>query len=111
MPTSEGQRGSVTAEFALVLPSVLLVGSLLLAAVLLCGEQIRVIDAAGMAARAAGRGESPVETLVVLDGLEAVRASTSDRGALVCVEVSATARKAGLAIPLGARACAAADGR
>ena len=52
------QRGMVTAEFAVVLPAVVLVLALSLGALGLALDQIRCVDAARAGARAASRGDS-----------------------------------------------------
>lgn len=52
-------RGMVSAELALAIPSVLLVLAICLTALALGIDQVRVVDAARVAARAASRGEDP----------------------------------------------------
>ena len=51
-----GEHGMVTAEFAVVLPAVVLVLALSLGALGLALDQIRCVDAARAGARAASRG-------------------------------------------------------
>ena len=77
-----GDRGSVTAETAVALPSLVVV--LLLAVwVLLCvAAQLRCLDAAHVAARAAARGEDDAE-------VRAVAARAAPPGADVRVERAA----------------------
>ena len=53
-----GDRGSVTAEFAAVIPAVLLVLACCLAGLQLAGQQLRLQDAAAVTARALARGDS-----------------------------------------------------
>lgn len=55
---SEGQRGSVTAEFALVLPAVVLVLMLVLGLAMHGAAQVTLEDGARAAARELARGES-----------------------------------------------------
>lgn len=52
-------RGMVSAELALTIPSVVLVLALCLTALALGVDQVRCVDAARVAARAASRGEDP----------------------------------------------------
>ena len=75
------QRGMVTAEFAVVLPAVVLVLTLSLGALGLALDQIRCVDAARAGARAASRGDSPGAVILV-----ASRAAPS--GALVSIAAS-----------------------
>ena len=63
----------VTAEFAVVLPAVVLVLALSLGAIGLAWDQIRCVDAARAGARAASRGDSPGAVILV-----ASRAAPSD---------------------------------
>ena len=75
------QTGSVTAEFAVVLPSVLLVATTVLSAIALGAVKVQASYSAGVLARAAGRGES-------LDGLAkslGVGFSVDHLANLVCV--------------------------
>jgi hypothetical protein len=55
----------VTAELAVAVPAVVLVLALCLAAVRVAVDQVRCVDAARIAARAAARGD-PVERVVAL---------------------------------------------
>jgi len=52
------ERGSVTAETAVVLPALLLVLAMAVWVLAAVGTQLRCTDAAGVAARAAARGDS-----------------------------------------------------
>lgn len=72
------ERGQVSAELAVAIPSVLLVLALCLTALSLGIDQVRCVDAARVAARAASRGEDPG----VVRQLAAARAP---RGATVSV--------------------------
>jgi TadE-like protein len=84
-------RGSVTAEFAVLLPGLGLLLAVVLGAGSAAAAQLRCIDAARSAARLAARHEAP--SVVLAAGREAgpagssVRVSTS--GDLVRVEVRA----------------------
>jgi len=57
-PPNAGDHGMATAEFAVVLPAVVLVLALSLGALGLAWDQIRCVDAARAGARAASRGDS-----------------------------------------------------
>lgn len=55
----EGDRGSVTAEAAMVLPVLLVVLAMALWVLAAVSAQLRCTDAAGVGARAAARGDAP----------------------------------------------------
>jgi Flp pilus assembly protein TadG len=88
----DGERGSVTAEFAVVLPAVLLVLVLCVGSASVSLQRIAVQSAASAAARAAARGEAG-------GSAEAAAARAGGGGAVslrrdgdfVCATVSATA--------------------
>ena len=105
-----GERGSVTAEFAAALPAVVLLLGLVLAAFAVGSQAVRLQDAAGMAARAMARGESPQEVAAAVGAL-VPRAAVEqrERSGLVCAIV--TARAAGLLanLELRAESCALAE--
>src|SRR5690606_25593555 len=104
-----GERGSVTAEFAAVIPAVLLVLACCLGAVQVATLQLRLQDAAAVAARALARGDSvAVDSLVV-----GATASAKREGPYVCVTARVSSSIGGGllgAISLSARSCAAASG-
>lgn len=95
-----GDRGSVTAEFAFLLPAVVVLLALALGAVRVVVAQVQCVDAARAGARAAARGE-PVDVV-----RQVTRAAGPDGAGVrievaagtVTVEVSAPQRLAG---PLG----------
>lgn len=99
------ERGTVTAEFAVVLPAVLLCLALCLAAVQAGGQQLRLIDAAATAARLLARGDPAGDS----SGLAGVQLASERSGGLVCVTLS-TAAEGGMLSSLGltirARSCA-----
>jgi Flp pilus assembly protein TadG len=107
-------QGSVTAEFAVVVPAVLLVLATMLGGVQAAGLQLRLQDAAADAARALGRGEhaAAVASRSAEQVAGAVLASEL-RGDLVCARL--TAVPAGPAAVLGLRltasSCALGGGR
>ncbi len=72
------EAGMITAEFAAVLPAVVLVLGVLLNTVAIGIDQIRCVDAARAVARAAARGESPAAA-------ERVGARSAPDGARVTV--------------------------
>lgn len=104
-----GERGSVTAEFAVLMPAVFLTLGLCIGAVQLVGQQLRLTDAAADAARAAARGDDTarVSALAARAAPGAV-VSLSRSGEFVCVELSAAAEFAfgGLGLGLRASSCA-----
>lgn len=102
-----GERGSVTAEFAIALPAAMLVFACCLTGLQVAGIQLRVQDAAAAAARSLARGEPASVASRLVPG---AAVSRHDDGDLVCATV--TARASGL-IPLELRAtsCALGGGR
>lgn len=57
--SGDGEAGMVTAEFATVLPALVLVLALVLGCVRIGIDQVRCVDAARVGARAAARGDAP----------------------------------------------------
>lgn len=103
-------RGSATAELAVGLPAVVLVLVCCLSGMAVAGQQLRLTDAAALAARTLARGgdaQALVDRLV--PGAAVARESEND---LVCVTLTLPARLAGLLpITLTARSCALGGGR
>lgn len=99
-------RGSVAAEFAIALPALAVVLAVCVWGVQLAGVQVRLEDAAGLAARAAARGDSADAAVAAVLPGAAVRLDVA--AALVCVDVSATVAAPGGLVPmaLSARSCA-----
>jgi Flp pilus assembly protein TadG len=91
----------VTAETALVLPVLLLVLAAAIAAVVVVGSQLRCVDAAREAARAAARGDAPGQVTSVAARAAPPGATTSTRtsGDLVTVTVTAPVRPLGPVLP------------
>jgi hypothetical protein len=90
------QRGAVTAEIAVGLTGLAGVSLLLVWAVLVAGTQVRLVDAAGEAARAAARGE-PAAVVRSLASAAAPQATSVDvsrgsRSGIDVVTVSVAAR-------------------
>lgn len=105
-------RGSITAEFAIVLPGVVLVLGLCLAAVQAGGQQLRLTDAAATAARALGRGESVEQATALANGVaeRSVQLSVHRPAPVVCVDATAHPDGFFATLTLRARACAADGG-
>ena len=111
----DDQRGAVTAEAAVVIPLLLAVAMALVWLVALAATQIRVVDAAREAARAAARGEPDAASIergrqVAPDG---ARFEISRSGGAVTVRVAAEVRGPGgllaflPAVPVSSEAVAA----
>ena len=104
-----GDRGSVTAEFAAVVPAVILLLACCLASLQIAGQQLRLQDAAADVSRSVARGGSA--------GLAArvgASVSVTQHGDLVCARLSARSRSpAGtlLGLTLSASSCALGNGK
>jgi Flp pilus assembly protein TadG len=98
------QRGSITAEFAAVVPAVMLVLALCLGGLQLSSRQLQVQDAAALAARSAARGAS-FDAAVILPG---ATTRIERRSNLVCAVVTMPGRPlAGIlgAVEVSASSC------
>jgi hypothetical protein len=106
------QAGTVTAEFAIVLPAVLFVVAVAVGALGLAADAIRLADAAGVAARAEGRGDHALAVSAVANLVPGAAVSVT-HGDLVCVRLTRSATLGPLpgAVPLSENSCAPADGR
>lgn len=93
----------MTAEFAVVLPAVLLVLAACLGGLRLGGERLRAVDAAAQGARLAATGESPGPAAAAVGGRVV---SSVRRGETVCVAVRLDVPLLGAPIPVQASACA-----
>lgn len=104
-----GERGAVTAEFAVATPALLLVVLLGVGALGVGAQQVRLQDATADAARLVARGEDlgRAEALVAAVG---GRLEVVERGELVCAVARAPAPVALLPGP-AAESCALAGGR
>lgn len=109
-PTSDDEAGSVTAEFAVLLPAVALLLALGFALVPAGIAPVRLADAAADAARLVGRGD-PAGAAAARVARAAPGATISVRheGDLVCVTATATVTAAGIAIPVDGMGCALDD--
>ena len=87
----------VTAETAIVLPVLLLVLAAAVAAVVVVGSQLRCVDAAREAARAAARGDASAEVRRVAAEAapEGATTAVAARGDTVTVTVTAPVRPLG----------------
>ena len=97
----------VTAELAVVLPAVVLVLALSVGALGLALDQIRCVDAARAAARAASRGDSPGAVIRVAERAapsDAVVTVGTSSGDIVTVSVVSRPRVAASLLPAWLRA-------
>jgi Flp pilus assembly protein TadG len=99
----------VTAETAVVLPTLMVLIGVLVWAVLVGSAQLRCVDAAREAARAAARGDPQGQVLALARAAapQGAVVAVSESGATVTVEVSAVSRAPGglgglLALPVAA---------
>lgn len=108
------EEGSVTAEFAAVLPAVLVVLACCLGAVQVVGQQVRMTDAAADAARSLARGDGADRAAgLVHRSVGEVVFGTERRGEFVCASLSAPAAFApfaALGLTVAAGSCALAGG-
>lgn len=96
------QLGSATAEFAIVVPAVLLVIAVVLSGFRATVQQIVLADRASDVARLIGRGDDGAGALWK-DGVTIVR---SDGPGIVCVTASKPVSLGPVVIPVSARGCA-----
>lgn len=105
----------MTAEFAAVMPAVVVVLAACLGGLQLASIQVRLHDAAGLGARAVARGDlSAVQTAAARAGTpSATTIATWREGSLACATARTTASWApGMpAIELAAESCALVDER
>jgi Flp pilus assembly protein TadG len=103
------ERGSVTAEFATVLPAVVLVLAMAVGGMQVAGEQLRLQSAVADAARLLGRGD-PAAGARVSAVAPGARLGESRQGVLVCATGQApTSLGVLLGITLSATSCALDD--
>ncbi|NLA64527.1 MAG: pilus assembly protein [Leucobacter sp.] len=102
------ERGSITAEFAVVLPAVLMVLVLAVGSIMLSAQQVVLVAAAAEIARLEARDDQGAAR-ARLDTLGfAVTVRRSEHGALHCVHLAASPGGGLLAaLEISARACAA----
>src|SRR4051812_37037063 len=102
------ERGSVTAEFAVALPAVVLVLIAALGGVQAASVLVRVTDAAAQSARAAARGDEGAASALVARAVPGAELTLQHDGDLVCAHVSLDVALFGPlgSLPIGARSCA-----
>jgi Flp pilus assembly protein TadG len=104
---ADGERGSVTAEFAVALPAIALVLALSLASVQVAAVQVRLADAAADAARSLGRGEAVEEAAAIAArNAPGARLSTGSDDRFACATLTGGAGGLLGAIELRATSCA-----
>ena len=98
MRQSSSEDGAITAEFAVVLPTVFLIMAISLGSISAQIEKVSLINIAGMISRALARVE-PIDAVntVFASQLEGRNWRGSNRGLLVCVEVARTVSLVGVA--------------
>jgi hypothetical protein len=100
----------VTAEFAVVLPGVVLVLALCLGAVAVVAQQVTLTSLASSGARMLARGDDPAAMRArVTQAAPGTTVARSSNGAFVCVALTRPARFGPLglgALALSARGCA-----
>jgi hypothetical protein len=105
-----GDRGSVTAEFACVLPAALVTLTLCVGAVQLVGQQVGLSSLASAAARSLARGDSLSAVRARLtSAASGVSLESREVGDFVCATVSKSVSSgpfAVFALELSARNCA-----
>lgn len=106
---TRSDRGSVTAEFAAVVPAVVVLLALCLAAVQVAAVQVRVADVAADSARMAARGDgASAATSHARGSIAGASVVIESRGQLVCVQIDAPASTTGpfAALRVSASSCA-----
>jgi hypothetical protein len=106
--------GSVTAEFAAVIPAVMLILACCLGAVQVVGQQVRLTDAAADAARSLARGDDAGRAAALVHRAVGGASFGSERhGEFVCALLSAPSGFgpfASVGLTVSARSCALAGG-
>lgn len=104
-------RGTVTAEFAIVLPAALLVLGLVIGGVLLASHRIALTSAAADLARLEARGDEAGAEERRSELPDGVSVSRRTSGGLLCVRLSSAPGDGLLSrVGIGAEACAARSG-
>lgn len=107
---SRADRGSVTAEFAIALPAVVLVLAACLGAGQAVALQVRVQDAAAAAARQLARGDPGAARALVSRLVPGASVTANPRADLVCATVAAHPGGLLSAMWVTATSCALAEG-
>lgn len=110
-PLHRDDRGSVAAEFAVVVPAVVLVVLLAVTTLAAAGRQVRLEQAAAQGARLAARGEGHDRVRAAVAALvEGVSVAIRSDGEFACVDAT-VAQAVPLPLPpLRATGCALAGG-
>ncbi|MBC7517843.1 MAG: hypothetical protein H7248_03020 [Microbacteriaceae bacterium] len=91
-PYSEQSRGSISAEFAVCLPAVVLMVGIALCAIQVATQQLRTQDAATVAARMIARGDGTAASATVMRLAPGASIVVQQRTNLVCVSVTSIVR-------------------
>ena len=111
MSLRHDQRGTVAAEFAVVVPAVVLVVLLTVGALAAVTRQVRLEHAAAQSARLAARGETDDRVHAAAQTLiDGVRIAVRSDGDFVCVDATVPAAGALPLPPLRSTSCALAGG-
>lgn len=107
-PFVREERGSVTAEFAIVLPLVVGVLGLVIAAISLASHSIGLVSLSAEVARLEARGDSLQASNVLGRAMPGTRVARENEGGLLCVTMRAQPAKGLLSgITISATSCAA----
>lgn len=79
------ERGTVTAEFAIVLPAILVVLGLTIGGILIAAHRITLISLAGQVSRLEARGDGDRAAAVLAEWGSRIEVSRSRAGGLHCV--------------------------
>lgn len=102
------ERGTVTAEFAVVLPAVLIVLGLVIGGVVIATNQLTLASAAADIARLEARGDTQLATERVDRAGVGVTVERERRGTLLCITLRAGSQRGPLAaLAVTGEACAA----
>ncbi|MBK0420229.1 pilus assembly protein [Leucobacter sp. CSA1] len=104
----DDERGAVTAEFAIVLPAVLLVLGLVIGGILLAAHRVVLTSAAADLARLEARGDAELAAARLSELGGGIRADRESIGGLLCVTLGSRPGGGALAVvEITARGCAA----
>jgi hypothetical protein len=105
---SRDDSGAVTAELAVALPAVLVVLAACLGGLRIGAEQIRLADAAGIAARSAARHDPAATTAALVRDLGGAAVTVTSGSGILCARLERRAALLGtvVVLPLVARGCA-----
>lgn len=106
-------RGSVTAEFAMTMPAVIVVVTLVVAGLGVTSQSVRLADAAAVVARETARGDGSSVAATLARLAPGATVSTSEGPDLVCVDLRREVRlgPVGGAVTLASHSCAPTAGR